>query len=159
MKRGSKGPVAHNKRHGESQGGGRTVEYHIWEAMTQRCRNPRASGYAGYGARGIAVCERWLTYENFLADVGRRPSPRHSLDRRDNDGDYSPENVRWATPKEQARNRRTTRMLTCGGVTRCLAEWAEFSGINMKALHLRLKRGWPIERAIAEPLRAIRWAR
>ena len=145
--------AAHNKRHGESGSDrGRSVEYHLWDAMIQRCHNPSSTGYAGYGARGISVCSRWRVYENFLADVGRRPSAKHSLDRRDNDGNYSPDNFRWATKTEQARNRRSSRFITFAGETLCVAEWAERSGINMKAFHLRLKRGWSMARAVSTPL-------
>jgi hypothetical protein len=75
--------------------------------MRQRCYDERHSNFKNYGARGIKICERWLdSYENFLADMGRKPSPRHSIDREDNDGDYEPGNCRWATPSEQALNKR-----------------------------------------------------
>lgn len=85
----------------------KTTEYAIWRGIKSRCTNPGSKDWARYGGRGISVCERWLgSFEDFLADVGERPSSRHSIDRIDNDGDYEPGNVRWATPGQQARNRR-----------------------------------------------------
>lgn len=85
-----------------------TPEYSAWSKMKDRCYNVNGKRYPEWGGRGIRVCDRWLnSFENFFADMGFRPTPRHSLDRKDNDGDYSPENVRWATKTEQSINRRT----------------------------------------------------
>lgn len=80
-------------------------EYRSWQMMKNRCLNPNARDYAYYGGRGISVCERWLEFENFLADMGRRPTPLHTLDRKNPDGNYTPSNSRWATKQEQSRNR------------------------------------------------------
>lgn len=95
-------------RHGHSY----SATYSTWNCMKMRCSNPRNSRWVHYGGRGILVCERWQSYENFLADMGERPSPRHSLDRIDNNGSYEPGNCRWATPSEQGFNRRTKAQVT-----------------------------------------------
>jgi hypothetical protein len=137
------------RTHGDSG----TPEYRIWCGMHKRCYNPNWKQYADYGGRGIKVCDRWRkSYANFLADIGRRPSPNHSLDRIDHDGDYSPENCRWATAVEQARNRRMARMLTYGGETMCLSAWAERYSLRAQTLGRRLRAGWDAERALTTPV-------
>ncbi len=143
-------------RHGYKTAGKYSSEYSIWSNIRARCRNQNNTQYRSYGGRGIEVCERWATdFLNFLADMGRRPSPDHSIDRIDNDGNYEPGNCRWATRSEQARNRRSSRFIEFNGKSMTLAAWADESGVNMRALHLRLKNGWPLERALTEPLRAL----
>lgn len=145
-----------NATHGESSHGGRdaSAEYSAWSSMIQRCTNQKGAGYHRYGGRGIAVCDRWRTsYETFLADMGRRPSPQHSVDRKDNDGNYEPGNCRWATVKEQGRNRRTNHTITARGRTATLIEWAELSGIRAGTIYERLRRGWSDERAVFTPVK------
>lgn len=142
-------------RHGHKPAGGASPEYIVWNGMRARCNNPRNPNYARYGARGITVCERWQSdFMNFLADMGRRPAPWYTLERRDNDGDYTPDNCVWATKQDQANNRRSSRIIAYGGVMRTAAEWARARGISNSTLHARLKAGWTIGRALNEPLNA-----
>lgn len=140
------------RTHGETSGE-RSTEYIIWQGLKRRCLNPKLREYPNYGGRGIQVCQRWLDgFENFLADVGRRPSPKHSLDRIDGDGNYEPGNVRWATANVQQRNRRNNRLLTLDGVTRCATEWAEIFGIGQSLIGQRLRKGWSDERTLTTPV-------
>lgn len=116
--------------------------------MLDRCRRPNNHAFASYGARGIKVCQRWHSFENFAADMGERPSTRHSLDRIDNNGSYEPGNVRWATPAEQVRNTRRSVLLTMDGKTLCVADWATELGISRYTLYDRLRRGWTPSRTL-----------
>jgi hypothetical protein len=93
-------------KHGEAKRGKMSAEYRAWLAMFTRCHNPNGSRWQYYGGRGIMMCDRWHHFENFLADMGRRPTSQHSLDRINNDGNYEPSNCQWATKAEQANNRR-----------------------------------------------------
>ncbi len=112
--------------------------WNIWVDMRKRCRNPNAYAYERYGGRGISVCARWEEFANFFEDMGDRPSPKHTLDRIDNDGDYCKENCRWATRKEQARNRSSNRMLQAFGKTMTLAEWSIETGLNATTITRRI---------------------
>jgi hypothetical protein len=110
--------------------------------MIDRCENPNNKRWDRYGGRGIKVCRRWrINFQTFLADVGHRPSNKHSIERRDNDGNYSPANCYWATQKEQARNTCRNRQVLLNGRTMCLSEAAELSGVNISTAKGRLIRG------------------
>lgn len=119
-----------------------TPEYEAWSGMKTRCYNINEEYYYNYGGRGIQVCQRWLhSFENFLIDMGRRPSKNHSLDRfPDNDGDYGPDNCRWATRKEQSGNKRTNRWIDHAGERLTLQGWSEKTGISKANLWYYLKR-------------------
>lgn len=133
-----------------------TPEHSVWSGMISRCTNEKATEYSNYGGRGISVCDRWLSYANFLEDMGRRPSQEHSIDRIDNEKGYSPGNCRWATRKEQCRNKRTNRLITARGETKTIAEWAEITGLRFGTISERLRHGWSEESAVLEPLKIIR---
>lgn len=140
--------------HGATRHGRITKEYNSWCDMLKRCTNPSCISYPRYGGRGISICERWAgSFENFLADMGPRPEGT-TLDRKDNDGNYEPGNCRWATKLQQARNTRTNRFITWGGVSRTIAEWAELLPVSAATLGQRInKLGWPIDRAMTAPVR------
>jgi hypothetical protein len=124
-----------------------TPEHNAWRNMLDRCYNPNCRGYADYGARGITVCERWrLSFHDFLADMGRRLSNRHSIDRIDNDGNYEPGNCRWATQKEQQGNRRNTAWIEFKGCVTTIGDLAKEYGMPHATLYNRVKRGWPESR-------------
>lgn len=132
-----------------------TPEYGIWTRMRQRCMTPTHLDYPRYGGRGITICPEWNSFERFLADMGLRPTPQHSIDRIDNDGPYSAANCRWGTKKEQSDNRgEFNRLLTFQGKTMGVTDWARELGMGRTTLLLRLKAGWSIERALSEPVRA-----
>ncbi len=124
-------------------------EYKAWGHMIERCRNPNTECFADYGGRGITVCDRWRTYEHFLADMGPRPAGM-TLERKDNERGYEPGNCVWATRKQQMRNRRNTKMLTFNGETKGLTEWAEQLGLKKTTLEKRLKLGWTADRALSQ---------
>lgn len=160
------GSMASHPRRGGKKA--RSAERNSWRGMRYRCHNENDKEFHNYGARGITVCNRWRkSFAAFLADIGPRPSPKHSLDRIDVNGHYScgkcddcaarglAANCRWATPKEQCRNTRFNRNLTLGGVTRCVAEWAEITGISAYTISGRVARGWNDERILTTPARAM----
>lgn len=138
-----------NAKHGFNRTGGPTREYTLWIAMRSRCSTKTHKAYPNYGGRGIAVCERWGSFPNFLEDMGFAPSLEHSLDRIDVNGHYEPGNVRWATPLEQAQNTRTA--ITFNGKTQSGAAWERELGLNPNTVASRLQIGWPIEKILTTP--------
>jgi hypothetical protein len=125
--------------------------------MRERCFDPSVRQYPNYGGRGIVVCDRWrYSFENFKADMGQPPTREHSVDRIDNDGNYEPGNVRWATREEQMRNRSTAHHVEAFGERLTAAEWSERKGIPYATLLARLAKGWPTEEALTRPVRKTR---
>ena len=135
------------RKHGDCY----TVEYWAYQGAKSRCHNPNESYYKHYGGRGIEF--RFESYEQFFAEIGRKPSPTHSLDRIDVNGHYEIGNVRWATPGEQARNKRRQRFLTFNGDTRCIPEWAQILSITAQRIYHRLRRGWCDVCSLTQPHR------
>lgn len=129
--------------------------YASWESMSQRCNNPKYHRYPDYGGRGIQVCQRWLKFENFLADMGERPEGK-TLERKENDKGYYPENCKWATVIEQANNKRNNHFLTYEGKTQTIAQWANEIGMLRSVLSSRIHRCWSIEKALTKSIRGIR---
>src|SRR3990172_8859973 len=127
----------------------KTSTYEVWASMKQRCLNPGALRFKDYGGRGIRICERWMRFENFLTDMGKRPAGR-SLDRKNNDGGYSRENCRWATRTEQMNNTRRTRLISFRGKSFSLTQWAKKMGIKYTTLWMRINGyGWSPQRALS----------
>jgi hypothetical protein len=129
-----------------------TPEYMVWKAMRSRCNTKGDHAYRNYGGRGISVCEEWSDFVTFLTDMGTRPTPRHELDRVDNDKGYSKDNCRWITHRQNLNNKRTNRIVTYLGRSMIIAEWAEEIGVNYRTLNNRINRGWSTERALTEPI-------
>ena len=125
--------------------------YKTWCGIIKRTTNPNASNYPAYGGRGITICERWKnSFENFVADMGEKPSRELSIERINNDGNYEPSNCIWASRGEQSRNTSRSRLITFNGKTMCLTDWAELIGINPRTLSERLAK-WTKERALNTP--------
>lgn len=124
--------------------------YLSWANMTQRCTNDKHPGFDNYGGRGITICARWASFENFLADMGERPEGT-SIDRIDNNGNYEPGNCRWATRRQQNQNQRGNRLISHGGETLRIGQWAERLGMRETKLRERLQKGWPVELAVTLP--------
>lgn len=138
-------------KHGMSK----SITYISWQLMKNRCTNPAAPFYERYGGRGIKVCNRWLDKENgftnFYEDMGERRSKAYSIDRIDNDGNYEPENCRWATRTEQTRNRRNTRRLMFNGKEHSVQQLAEILNLTTTSIYFRLYSGWTLEQILSTP--------
>lgn len=149
--------AARSRTHGHRK----LPEYPIWVGIITRCENKGDKSYARYGARGIKICRRWReSFEAFFQDMGPRPSPRHSIDRIDNGGNYEPGNCRWATTIEQGRNKATNRVLTMDGRSQPLSAWAEEFDVSYTMVHDRLNKGWDLRNALTTaptPIGKRRW--
>ena len=145
--------------HGNRMNGALPKIYRTWQGMKERCYNPSNARYKDYGGRGIKVCDRWLDpnygFENFYNDMGDPPEGM-SLDRKDNNGDYEPENCRWATHREQMNNTRANRRLIFNGEDLTVAQWAVRLSVSREAIMGRKDRGWSDEKIITTPVRACR---
>jgi len=142
-----------NRTHGRTK----TAEHNTWLKMKARCENNADKSWHRYGGRGITVCAEWAnSFEAFYADMGPRPSSAHSIERNDNDGNYCPENCRWATKTEQANNRRSSRIVEFDGVQKTVAEWARDVGMSPLLLRRRIEDGWSIEDALTKASRGVR---
>lgn len=119
-----------------------TPEYRSWVAMVHRCTDPKRADFKHYGGRGIAIDPQWLRFERFLADMGERPTPQHTLEREDNDGPYAPGNCYWATKREQSNNTRRNVHVTFRGRTQTLAQWARELQVPYSTLQWRRLQGW-----------------
>lgn len=139
-----------NKTHGLSE----SAEYEIWSGMKKRCYNSKNKSYKNYGARGIKVCDRWLnSFENFIDDMGVRPSPQYSLDRFPNNetGNYEPNNCRWATKEQQSNNVAKNVHITFLGERKTVAQWGRIIKLNPEILYRRLLRNWNAKDILTTP--------
>ena len=139
----------HLKTHGSTQ----TREYKIWVGIKGRCLNRNCKCYARYGGRGITLSNRWLRFENFIEDMGRRPGKGYSIERTDNSKGYSKENCKWATALEQGNNTRINVFFEFSGKKLTLAQWARELSLPWNTLKSRRRYGWPIERILTVPIK------
>lgn len=134
--------------HGHALERNQSKTYHTWSSMKRRCYNKKASNYDRYGGRGIQVCDRWLnSFENFLEDMGEKPDGM-TIERLKSNGNYAPENCKWADNIEQANNKSNNRILDFDGKSMTVAQWARELGLSYKTLSLRLLRGWSVEKTL-----------
>ena len=133
-----------HKTHGQSE----TKVYLVWRSMIARCYNKNVIAYKDYGGRGISVCDKWRdSFENFISDMGL-PPPKHTIERKNNNGNYEPENCLWASYKVQANNRRGNRIIVINGISKTMSQWSEEYGVKVGTIWSRLKNGWSPELAV-----------
>lgn len=138
------------KRHGFTD----DPTWRVWCGMIDRCTKSYRREYKYYGGRGITVCDRWReSFLNFLSDMGERPSLKHTIDRIDNDSEYSPGNCRWTTMYEQVQNRAVTRKILFNGQIKPLKVWCKELSLHFTSIDYRIRNGWDIDRALSTPVR------
>lgn len=142
-----------HRRHGHARVGKESPTHCSWRAMLDRCENPKSPSWQWYGAQGISVCAWWQSFENFLTDMGERPSKEYTIERKDRTLSYCPENCCWATRKDQGRNRSPNLLLAYQEQTLPLITWAEITGIDSGCIRSRLRYGWTVEQALSTPSR------
>lgn len=143
--------IARNTKHGAASRQEKSITYISWGCMMNRCRSTSGRNKKHYVDRGITVCERWHSYENFLADMGERPSKEYSIERENVDGNYELSNCKWATKSEQLNNRTDSVKFLFYGIMMTVAEWAKISQIKPFTIYTRLNRGWPPQQAVWAP--------
>lgn len=119
--------------------------------MQERCNNPNYRAYHRYGGRGIRVHSEWLDFDNFISDMGKKPTSKHQLDRINNDKDYTPDNCKWSTSKEQNNNRSNNRVVAINGIKNTISEWSRINKVSMGCIYDRIRLGWAIEKAVTVP--------
>ena len=135
-------------------GGARTRLYRIWKGMKQRCRDENSTRYQSYGGRGISVCEEWIDDFSAFQEWALKNGYQDDLtiDRKDTNGNYEPSNCQWISNKDQQANKRNNRVIECNGDIHTLSEWSKITGVKEGTIAYRLKAGWPIEKALKEPV-------
>lgn len=142
---------AKNYKHGNAERDKTTPTYNSWRGMIERCTNPSNISYKNYGGKGIKVYQSWLVFENFLSDMGEAPAGM-TIERISIEGNYEPNNCKWASRHEQSRNHSRNVNITCYGRTQCLQDWANEVGINSWTIHCRVfKRNWSVKKALETP--------
>ena len=139
-----------NRTHGLSK----TSEYKIWKDIRKRCLNPNSHAFHNYGGRGITICKKWDKFENFLKDMGKRPSTAYTVERVNNERGYSPSNCRWILRSEQGKNTRRTVKIKIRGEIKCVIDWCKFFNISPQSYYRRLKKGLSPVEALSRPSRS-----
>lgn len=140
-------------KHGWCYHIGSTSEYRCWQAIKARCGNPKSHAWDYYGGRGISVCEEWSnSFERFILDMGKKPGPEYSIERKDNSGNYEPENCIWATRSQQASNKRSNRIIAINGEKNTATHWCRKFGIQPHNFFARISNGWSVQDALTKPV-------